>query len=418
MKTLFRLSARERHTFYFMISAQIFNSISLGILLLQEFVMRKTLSAAPFMITLLVMAQPVSNLFSVFTGSVERIFPKRRDAFIFIGIAGKLILILMLFAGTPIPVLLTLLVFYIFHSMMNPLVSNMMQLNLSDGRRGFIYGISSSAGMLFMMLASLAAGSLLDMNQNLYRILFAAAGISGLVCCLFYSRIRVSKRVQEAHLPAKGRGVGKIFSSIFHILKENKEFRRYQAYFFLYGIGYLIVLPAIPIYFVDTLKLDYSQISFIKGFIGQSGYILLFPLTGLILDRLNVWLYSSGTFALLSFYPLFLLISGSLHSPLPAVYAAFAFFSISMPAVSVLWDLSSISFAGGRRSTDYQSVHIFLTGIRGIAAPLAGLAVMKYFSVSAVFGVSFLFFAVSSLLMLSSYISGRRGEASKGRTET
>jgi len=142
-------------------------------------------------------------------------------------------------------------------------------------------------------------------------------------------------------------------------LKITEIYTKYEIFFFIYGIGYLIILPAIPVYFVDILKLDYSKISFIKGFLGQLGYIVFFPFVGFFLDRMNIFLYSSLTFLLLSFYPFFLLISSFVSSPFFFIYSAFLIFSISMSAVSVIWDLSSIHFAKDSDSSQFQNVHIF-----------------------------------------------------------
>jgi len=318
-----------------------------------------------------------------------------------------LILIMMLFVNKSIPFLLVLGVFYIFNSIMNPLYSNLMQLNLSKENRGFLYGISTSVSVAFTLIVSLLVGKLMDIDQNYFKILFVLSGIAGFLCCYMYSKLKIRKVVQESH-ERKNRGFLEPIFTMIEILVLNREFRKYEIYFFLYGIGYLVILPALPIYFVDYLKLDYSQISFIKGFIGQSGYVLFLPLMGLFLDRVNILVYSSATFFLLSFYPLLLLFSGGASSPLIFVYAAFFIYSVSMAAVAVIWDLASITFSGEKNSRDYQSVHVVLTGIRGIIAPMMGLFIMQVFSIQAVFAVSFVFFLLSSIMMFSFYFEKRR----------
>jgi len=410
------LSKREKHTFLFLLSASVFNGISFGVLILQEFILRKTLSGTPLEVTLLVMMQPVSNLFSIFAYDISKRFKSKQEPFLFIGVFGKLILIMMLFVNRSFPFLLVLGVFYIFHSIMNPLYSNLMQLNFSKENRGFLYGISTSVSVGLTLIVSLLAGRLMDIDQNYFKILFLFSGITGFLCCYMYFKVKIKKVVQESH-ERKKRGFAEPIFTMIEILMSNREFRRYEGYFFLYGIGYLVILPALPIYFVDYLKLDYSQISFIKGFIGQSGYVLFLPLMGIFMDRLNIFVYSSATFFLLSFYPLLLLFSGWTSNPLILVYAAFFVYSISMSAVAVIWDLASITFAGEKNSRDYQSTHVVLTGIRGIIAPMAGLIIMQVFSIQAVFAVSFAFFLLSSIMMVSSYFEKRRAEALQLRKE-
>ncbi|GEM_PF-5354961 len=54
---------REKHTFILLLLGSSLNGISLGIILLQEFILQKSLYATLFEITILVMIQPVSNIF-------------------------------------------------------------------------------------------------------------------------------------------------------------------------------------------------------------------------------------------------------------------------------------------------------------------------------------------------------------------
>ncbi len=164
-------------------------------------------------------------------------------------------------------------------------------------------------------------------------------------------------------------------------------------------MGYLIVLFAIPVFFFDILKLDYSKISFIKGFMGQIGYIIFSPITGFFLDKINIFLYFSITFLLLSFYPFLLFIANLTTDPSPFIYTSFLFFSVSMSAVSTIWDLSSIYFARENDSSQYQNIHIFLTGIRGIITPILGYFILTLTSFKIVFLVSTSLFLISSLGM-------------------
>lgn len=392
-----KLDRREKHTFLFLLIGSIFNGISLGVLLLQEFILRKTLFGNLFELTVLVMIQPVSNLFSIFFYPLSKNFKKKNDFFLLIAFVGKLILLLMLLTKSSKIFILIISVFYIFNTFMNPLFSNIMQVNFSKKNRGLVYGIVSSVSVLSTLVVSNLSGKLLDVNDNLYKLLFSISALSGFLCCLFFSRIKIRK-IKQKKIEEKISFLQPI-KIIVKILKNNRDFTKYEIFFFIYGIGYLIILPAIPVYFVDILKLDYSKISFIKGFLGQLGYIVFFPFVGFFLDRMNIFLYSSLTFLLLSFYPFFLLISSFVSSPFFFIYSAFLIFSISMSAVSVIWDLSSIHFAKDSDSSQFQNVHIFLTGVRGIIVPSLGYLILKFSSPKLLFLISTLFFLFSSFGM-------------------
>ncbi|MDI6699725.1 MAG: MFS transporter [bacterium] len=399
MKSLnfLKLDKREEHTFLLLTIGSIFNGISLGVLLLQEFILRKTLLGSLFEITLLVMIQPVSNIFSIFFYPLSKKFKRKNDFFLLIAFVGKLILLLMLLTKSSKIFILVISVFYIFNTFMNPLFSNIMQLNFRKKNRGFVYGIVSSVSVLSTLVVSNLSGKLLDINDNLYKLLFSVSAVSGFLCCFIFSKVKIRK-IRQKKIEEELSFLQPI-KIIVKILKENKDFMKYEIFFFLYGIGYLIILPSIPVYFVDILKLDYSKISFIKGFLGQVGFIVFFPFVGFFLDRMNIFLYSSLTFFLLSFYPLFLLISSFIPNPFFFIYPAFLIFSISMSAVFVIWDLSSIHFAKDNDSSQFQNVHIFLTGVRGIIVPSLGYLILKFSSPKLPFFVSNLFFLFSSFGM-------------------
>ena len=92
-------------------------------------------------------------------------------------------------------------------------------------------------------------------------------------------------------------------------IDTNKHFAEFERNYFIYGIAFMIILPAIPKYLVDYLNMDYSQTFLAKGVISQLGIMLLAPIAGRIFDRQNPAFFAFMTFACLSLYPAILFIS-------------------------------------------------------------------------------------------------------------
>ena len=82
------------------------------------------------------------------------------------------------------------------------------------------------------------------------------------------------------------------------------------------------------------------------------------------------------------------------------VYFASFIFGIGMSGIGIAWSLSSIFYSPKYQESNYQSVHITLTGVRGFFSPALGYAVMKIFSIEYTFILSALLFLAGSLLML------------------
>lgn len=409
---LLGLNHRERHTFYFAVFSYLLNGITLGILILQEVVLKKTLMGTPLEITLLTMIAPFSNFFSIYFSRIIKTDPNKKRLFLLIGIIGRMSLTVIAFVNSAIPFLLVLFVFYIFNAFLNPLMSSLMQVNIDNNKRGKLFGYMNSVSTIASIIISFAAGRLLDIDDNYFRMLFASAGIIGFASMFFLSRIRFRKKpMADGGLKSSKMNILYPFRNMIYIYSNDRRYLFFEIAFFVYGMGFLVVLPALPIYFVDVMQMDYSQISMAKGVIGQLFMALIMPFIGSLHDRTNPVIFSSITFFILAFYPLILLLApgNTALNPVHVVYLGFLIYSFAMSAVIIVWNLGSIYFAGHRDSSDYQSIHVTMTGIRGLIAPLVGFAVIKIFGIMQVFVLSSLFFFAASFLMILVFFYCRSG---------
>jgi len=80
-------------------------------------------------------------------------------------------------------------------------------------------------------------------------------------------------------------------------------------------------------------------------------------------------------------------------------------FGIAMSFILISWSIGSMYFAGREDAAMYQSVHVTLTGVRGLIAPALGFMIMKLFGVRAVFIVSICFLLIASFLSFRLYLS-------------
>lgn len=408
-----RLNQREQHTFLLSLSAAVFNGITLGVLILQEVILRKTLNGTALEITLLTMVPTFSNLFSVYFSRTIKFSRRKSQLFLIIGVMGRLILLASPLVNSSVSFIVLLFIHYLFNAFLNPLINNMIQLNFRHNIRGRIFAWSNSVSTLFSLVISIAAGRLLDYNDAYFRILIAAAGIAGFMCCVIYSRIRLRKTYfhDNSVIPINRFDILYPFKNMLNIFGRNRYFGLFELFFFIYGMGFIVILPALPIYLVDVMHMDYSQISFAKGVMGQLFMVFALPVMGAVSDRTNPMQFSSATFMLLAFYPILLVSAQLSPNPLLIIYAAFFIYSIAMSGVILTWNLASIFFAGKENSADYQAIHVTLTGIRGLIAPLLGLLVIKTLGINYVMFLSAGFFITASFLMFLLYSSYKRKTA-------
>ncbi len=78
---------------------------------------------------------------------------------------------------------------------------------------------------------------------------------------------------------------------------------------------------------------------------------------------------------------------------------AFLSFGVFSAAGTLSWNIGSSFFSKNPKdSADYQSVHISLTGIRAMIAPI-GVVIYKLFGYKITFGVSIIFVILAILIL-------------------
>ena len=207
--------------------------------------------------------------------------------------------------------------------------------------------------------------------------------------------------LQEPGWGAGWRGAKESARLVWRILSEDRDFRRFEGNFFIYGIAFLALAPIVPLFLVHDLQLDYTRIGLARGLMAQSGVILLSPVLGRLMRTTGPVRFCSGVFGVLALYPALLFVSASAAggAQIGFVYSAFLAFGLAMAGVSLAWNLSSIHFSGDEDPSAYQAVHSVLVGLRGVSAPVLGYLVLQIGSSRLGFVLTAALFAAAALRM-------------------
>ena len=401
---LSKLSPIEKSTAGLLLMAAIFNGVVSSLSQTQDIIARKALHAADWQLMLMMMIWPVTNFFSIWWG---RLFEKschKSRYFVVVGIFGRLTLIYAIWLTTMNEYLVLLGIMFGFNSLLIPAQNSIYQKNINSTHRAKIYGYTISLGMLISIGFTFFAGRLLDSQESMYRLILVLTGISGFISCVFLALVKIQEPVcTEIREKPRFRDVlADPIHRTLKLLKENKQFAAFERSYSIYGMGFIMMTPIIPIYLVDVLKLSYTTNFLAKGIISQVGLLFLSPYIGKIHDRLHPFRFISVAFATLFLYPILILLSSQLLQyhvlSVAIVFAAYLVFGIAMAAVNISWNMSSIYFAGAEDAAMYQSVHVTMTGIRGLIAPVLGLLLMKFIGITAVFVVAAGFLLWASLI--------------------
>jgi hypothetical protein len=230
-------------------------------------------------------------------------------------------------------------------------------------------------------MVSAGAGLYMDHVPAGYQHLFLATSVVGITSMSLLASIHTTTGQPEDKARISKDFLISPLMGMVRLLKERKDFLRFEISFMLYGTAFMMLMPVIPLYLVDDLKFSYSDIGTARGMTMQLVMIGAVPFFGRIFDRTTPHRMAMAVFAALALFPLLLLSAQYLDGTLRKVmvFVAFGWFGICMSGLTVIWSLSSIRFSHGEDSGIFQSVHVAATSARALYAPLLGYGVMQLF---------------------------------------
>ena len=193
-------------------------------------------------------------------------------------------------------------------------------------------------------------------------------------------------------------------------MSANKPFRDFEIGFMYYGFAFMGTVSVIAIFFNQALDLNYSSVAFYKNSYNILAIILL-PLFGKLMGKMDPRKFSAITFASLLFYLLFI----GLTSYMPwffwikdlkiyyCLLAAMLFNGIFAATMSLLWSIGSAYFCKKEEASEYQAIHLSLTGLRSFFAPVLGLGIYRLVGFNGTFLAGIVLLLISVIISLRSY---------------
>jgi len=383
--------------------------------MLQDVILKKSLLASDFQVTMLIFLTSSAFLFSIYGAEIINRSNNQARTIIVMAVFSRIFLLIIPFFETPNFFIFCIAAMSFTDSLIKPSWNTVYKHNYTDARRSMLYSYASSLYTIIVLIVTTVLGYVLDFNFHLYKIFYPLAGIFDIIAYINLAKLIKLGRGQHVLEPNKFAGVisKRLIKDIiilpirnlFRIFRENKPFLRFEIYFFLYGLAFMIASPAVPIFLVQTLNLNYTPISIAKGLVFYTATILFTPLMGKIHGVGNPTKFCGYLFLSLILYPLLMLSikffgTDTFITADTMLYVTFFFFGISMSGVTMSWNLSSLYYAPPSQVANYQAVHITLTGVRGLFAPFIGYFIMKFISIEATFIVSSFFFLMAGVMMM------------------
>ena len=226
-----------------------------------------------------------------------------------------------------------------------------------------------------MVLTAVIAAPILDANPMTFRWMYVFAMLVALLGVMAFARVNVAgesrQRVRERRSAKVARSLKTRFR-FFQILRQDKRFARYQVYQFLNGISNMS-MEAPLVYLVSReLQANYTVSMMIVLILPSIFSVLTVPLWARYLDRVHITHFRtriSGVWVLSQLLIWF----GAMFQSFVLLGVARSVLGVARSGGSLGWQLGHNDFAPRDKLSDYMSVHVTLTGIRGAIAAVLGI---------------------------------------------
>jgi len=209
-------------------------------------------------------------------------------------------------------------------------------------------------------------------------------------------------QIREPESPASRKQTASIretFQRALAVYRNDREFRRYENFFFLFGFANIMSIPLVQIHAVEVLNANYFDLALINVVLVQGLMAVSMPFWGRLVDR-----YTPNTLrGLLNIVFCIDFLVLALAPTIGWVFLGRVFRGIAMGGGVLVWMLGSLYFARSREQAPiYLGIHTVLTGSRWLIAPYVGVLFKQLFGQNArpIFFISFLVILLASFLML------------------
>ena len=421
IKLIRSLNREEKKAFRLHMVYSAMEGIILGVLALNEYVFIYSLQGSNYQLAFLFQFSMVVFVFLFIFNQLRKRIANKRKLLRITGLATRLPL-LLLFLIPPDKAALSgnsswhylflgvFLVYFFGNIIIYPAINVLLKTNYRHDNFGKLYSYATSLNKIIILLATFAYGLLLDADNYAFRYVFPVIGLLGVASLFVLSGIDYSRVVQHPAALKLRDSIRESLHNMLQILKTNRPYLHFEIGFMFYGFSFMISVTIINIFFQDALNLNYSSVAFYKNAYNILA-IMLLPFFGKLLGNIDPRRFAALTFAALFMYIFFLLMTDYFPAytevwGLKIYYMlilSFFFYGIFAATMALLWFIGSAYFCKPEEADDYQSVHLSLTGVRSLFAPIFGVYFYELMGFAGTFILTMVVLLIAMGLMRWSY---------------
>ena len=232
------------------------------------------------------------------------------------------------------------------------------------------------------------------LGQVAFRSIFPVLALFGIVGAIIYARVRLRGQSRLARAERAGEKHDRpSFNPLaaFTVLRRDRPYRWYMLCQFVLGTGNLMLAAPLALVLTEQFGTSYLVGILITGIIPLLLMPLAIPGWARLLARIHVVRFRAFHSWLFVISGL-LFFTGTVLDMMPLMVLGAITIGIGYGGGVLAWNLGHQHFAPAHQDSLYMSVHVTLTGIRGIIGPYIGVLVYEWLRPTGdggwVFGVS------------------------------
>jgi len=256
--------------------------------------------------------------------------------------------------------------------------SGIWRANYPRRNRAAVAGAFITVHAAVLGLTAIALGALLDTQPTAFRWAYPLAALCALAAAYAYRRLRVQRH--DAMLRSEKENPSntgfRIISAFVLIVRSDRDFALYLCCMFIFGSGNLMMMaPAIAVV-SERMALPQHEQMLMAAAIPMLAVPLGVRFWSRFLNKHHVIGFRARhawSFVLASA----LIASGCITSLKPLLFAGAGIWGFALGGGKLGWNLGHHDFASPEQASQYMGLHMTLTGLRGLIAPLVGIAVYQ-----------------------------------------
>ncbi len=243
--------------------------------------------------------------------------------------------------------------------------------------RATITGRIAVTYSLLIAVTAAGIGISMEVHDQAWRVTFPLTAMLGLIAAWRYRRFTVRGQGRLLREETDARGAGRVrLSDAIEVLRTDLWYRRYMATMFVFGSGNLMVIALLVVILTEQLGVSRLMQVLITTTIPLLALAALTPVWARFLDKVHILDYRARhSWMFVATMALF--VPGAIFDQLWLFGLGALVMGAAFAGGRLGWNLGHNDFASDGRSTLYMSIHVTLTGIRGLIAPLIGVGLYQ-----------------------------------------